>query len=57
MVPRLLRPRLRKLLRMFPAVALVGPRQCGKTTLARALGGRYYDLEREGDRLRLDSQS
>lgn len=38
----------------YPAVALVGPRQCGKTTLARSLGGRYYDLEQEPDRLRLD---
>lgn len=38
----------------YPAVALVGPRQCGKTTLARLLGGRYYDLEQETDRLRLD---
>ena len=38
----------------YPAVALVGPRQCGKTTLARSLGGLYYDLEQETDRLRLD---
>ena len=32
----------------------MGPRQCGKTTLARSLGGRYYDLEQGTDRLRLD---
>jgi hypothetical protein len=38
----------------YPAVALVGPRQCGKTTLPRSLGGRYYDLEQGTDRLRLD---
>lgn len=37
-----------------PAVALVGPRQVGKTTLAKALGGRSFDLEQESDRLRLD---
>jgi len=37
-----------------PAVALLGPRQCGKTTLARALGGAYFDLELEVDRLRAD---
>ena len=37
-----------------PAVALVGPRQCGKTTLARAIGGAYFDLEQEAERLRLD---
>jgi predicted AAA+ superfamily ATPase len=41
-------------LRSHPAVALVGPRQAGKTTLARALGGRYFDLEQEPERLRLD---
>ena len=45
---------LRRRLRAFPAVALVGARQCGKTTLARSLGGRYFDLEQEADRLRLD---
>ena len=33
---------------------LVGLRQCGKTTLARSLGGRYLDLEQEPDRLRVD---
>lgn len=37
-----------------PAVLLLGPRQCGKTTLAKALGGLYFDLEQTGDRLRLD---
>ncbi len=41
-------------LKMFPAVALIGPRQCGKTTLARGLSARYFDLEEPGDRLRLD---
>ena len=38
----------------YPAAALVGPRQSGKTTLARSIGGRYYDLEQEPDQLRLD---
>ena len=47
-------PVLNRRLTDFPAVALIGPRQCGKTTLARSLGGRYYDLEQEPDRLRLD---
>lgn len=47
------------LLREFPAVALLGPRQCGKTTLARdfmgsgAEGGIYLDLERPRDLARL----
>ncbi len=45
---------LRQRLARYPAVALVGPRQCGKTTLARSLGARYYDMEQERDRLRLD---
>lgn len=47
---------VRRRLGTSPAVALVGPRQCGKTTLARGLGGRYFDLEQERDRLRLDLQ-
>ena len=45
---------LRSRLAGFPAVASVGPRQCGKTTLARSLGGRHYDLEQAPERLRLD---
>ncbi len=49
-VTRVLRDRLGQ----YPAVALVGPRQAGKTTLARSLGGAYFDLEQEPDRLRLD---
>ena len=39
---------------MYPAVALIGPRQSGKTTLAQELGGNYFDLEQEAERLRLD---
>lgn len=38
----------------YPAVALVGPRQCGKTTLAHMMGGLYFDLEQEQERLRVD---
>lgn len=45
---------LRARLARFPAVALLGPRQCGKTTLGRSLAGRYYDAEQPADRLRLD---
>jgi len=37
-------------------VALVGPRQAGKTTLTRSLRGTYFDLEQASDRLRLDLQ-
>lgn len=43
--------RLRTLLRSFPAVLLVGPRQCGKSTLAHhALPGwMHLDLDRPAD--------
>jgi len=56
MIPRKITPMVRARLRTYPAVALVGPRQCGKTTLAQSFGGRYFDLEQEPDRLRLDLQ-
>ena len=44
--------------RVHPAVALLGPRQCGKTTLARVIARnepevRYFDLEKAVDRRRL----
>lgn len=46
---RALRERLQRSLRDSPVVALVGPRQCGKTTLAREIArgrpGAYFDLE------------
>ena len=54
MLSRKTKSLLRARLDVYPAVALVGPRQCGKTTLARSLGGRYFDLEQEPERLRLD---
>jgi hypothetical protein len=41
-------------LEQFPAVGLLGPRQCGKTTLAKGLSRHYFDLEQPSDRLRLD---
>lgn len=48
---------LRTALRRGPAVALLGPRQCGKTTLARQLAGQskssYFDLENPVDLARL----
>ena len=54
MLPRNAVTATRTRLRDYPGVALVGPRQSGKTTLARTLGGAYFDLEQEADRLRLD---
>ena len=44
---------LLKALQNSPIVALLGPRQCGKTTLARAVANRgtnFFDLESSGDR-------
>lgn len=44
---------VRRRLRESPAVALLGPRQCGKSTLARSLAGyrpeTYFDLENPAD--------
>jgi ATPase subunit of ABC transporter with duplicated ATPase domains len=41
-------------LKTFPAVAILGPRQVGKTTLAKTFSKTYFDLEQEEDRLKLD---
>lgn len=44
--------------RRSPITALLGPRQCGKTTLARAFGGgdaTYFDLESVPDQRRLQN--
>ncbi len=54
MLARLVTPLVRARLSSSPAVALIGPRQSGKTTLARALGKVYFDLEQPPERLRLD---
>jgi len=54
MIPRHLKHLLVDRLATYPAVALIGPRQSGKTTLARSLDGVYFDLEQEPERLRLD---
>ena len=51
---RLVATLLRKRLKQFPAAALLGPRQSGKTTLGRSLAKRYYDAEQPADRVRLD---
>lgn len=58
MLIRRLLPALRRRLAQQPAAVLLGPRQVGKTTLARALAAEYpdavvLDLERESDRARL----
>lgn len=58
MFERYLTPILLQELQHSPAVALLGPRQVGKTTLAlevaRGRGSVYLDLESERDRAKLD---
>ena len=56
MIPRIYRRQLRDKLGKFPAVALIGPRQSGKTTLTRQLGGVYFDMETAGSEARLDAE-
>jgi len=54
MIPRAIRRQILDRLKTYPAVGLVGPRQSGKTTLARSMKGAYFDLEQKPERLRLD---
>jgi len=60
LLKRRLEPRIEQRLRSTPAVVLLGPRQVGKTTLARRIAaargrnGVYLDLERPADLRRLD---
>ncbi len=45
---RLLEDKAEKLLKLFPAIAIIGSRQCGKSTLVKKIRSdwAYYDLER-----------
>ena len=58
LLPRAIAPVLESALRRSPAVALIGARQCGKTTLARqfvaADSPNYFDLEDPLSLARLD---
>ena len=61
MITRLLETDLKKTFRLFPALALLGPRQVGKTTLAKALiktlkkKSIYLDMENPDDRFLLQN--
>lgn len=60
MIPRHLETAIEQRLSQFPAVALIGPRQSGKTTLAHSFADKrkgravYLDLESAADRRRLE---
>ena len=59
MIPRLVTSQVEEALRLQSAVAIIGPRQVGKTTLAlevaKSRGAIYLDLENSEDRARLAS--
>ena len=52
--PRIATKLIKKYLEQYPSVALVGPRQSGKTTLAETISDHYFDLEKPEDRIALD---
>jgi predicted AAA+ superfamily ATPase len=60
MIKRQVQTEIMELLDEFPAVAVLGPRQVGKTTLAREIAASipaeavYLDLENPTDRVKLD---
>ena len=60
LVPRAVQSLVTRALGRSPVVAIVGPRQCGKTTLARQLvpadSPNYFDLEDPVSLARLDQQ-
>ena len=57
-IPRRLEADLHQSLQAFPVTALLGPRQCGKSTLARRIvqeypGTIYLDLEKPSDQRKI----
>ena len=58
MISRIIKPLVLQYLAQFPAVTLLGPRQVGKTTLAKELGKNiesiYLDLENPQDLEKLE---
>ncbi|MEQ1747717.1 MAG: AAA family ATPase, partial [Saprospiraceae bacterium] len=62
-IPRKAEDEVLRLIQYFPAVAIVGPRQVGKTSLAKHLAGQlqkptvYFDLEDPDDRAKFANPS
>ncbi|MES2836364.1 MAG: ATP-binding protein [Bacteroidota bacterium] len=56
MIQRFKDKEIEKLLGLFPVVAIIGPRQCGKTTMAKKIAAKlkkdsvYFDLESPADK-------
>lgn len=47
---------VKNLINLFPVTAILGPRQCGKTTLAREISAdHYFDLENPRDLIQFDN--
>ena len=57
MISRCFSARLKQLLRNFPIVCVLGPRQCGKTTFIKSAlpAWQYLDLEKPSDHTRLSA--
>jgi predicted AAA+ superfamily ATPase len=55
LITRIIQQQILTRLKTEPAAALLGPRQAGKTTLARSIASRYFDLEQSADQTRLDA--
>jgi predicted AAA+ superfamily ATPase len=57
-IKRIISNEFEEYLQLFPATGIIGPRQVGKTTLARQMAGLgdflYLDLESQSDRDKLD---
>ena len=60
MIKRFKQKEIGRLMKQFPVIAIIGPRQCGKTTLALQMydhkfnDALYFDLESPADRRRFD---
>lgn len=57
MIPRTLAPHLARLARQYPVIALTGPRQSGKTTLARTAFPSFEYVNLEDPNLRREAET